>query len=162
VCFNLEEELPWPSGDAEGACAKQWGLYFAVKHLRFYPSLLQGSVQGPQRELPLIRTFLFLCPGHLRDTFKPIYPERLWIEEKTFCNAFPFHIVFDEAVRDCFPMVFGVGSKPGIYNDFRAGKDFEVTEKFPGLERLGFTLTGSLISFHVVESSGNHNAVSFW
>uniref|UniRef100_A0A2K6GRA9 guanylate cyclase n=1 Tax=Propithecus coquereli TaxID=379532 RepID=A0A2K6GRA9_PROCO len=45
------------------------------------------------------RDFLFLCPGHLVNTFEPIYPERLWIEEKTFCNAFPFHIVFDESLR---------------------------------------------------------------
>ncbi|XP_031217329.1 guanylate cyclase soluble subunit beta-2 isoform X1 [Mastomys coucha] len=35
----------------------------------------------------------------LRDTFQPVYPERLWIEEEVFCNAFPFHIVFDEALR---------------------------------------------------------------
>uniref|UniRef100_A0A8C5XXI8 guanylate cyclase n=1 Tax=Microcebus murinus TaxID=30608 RepID=A0A8C5XXI8_MICMU len=48
----------------------------------------------------VVRTdFLFLCPGHLVNTFEPIYPERLWIEEKTFCNAFPFHIVFDESLQ---------------------------------------------------------------
>ena len=29
VCFNLEAELPWPSGNAEGACAEQRGLRFA-------------------------------------------------------------------------------------------------------------------------------------
>ncbi|KAI4899888.1 hypothetical protein NFI96_012085 [Prochilodus magdalenae] len=28
-------------------------------------------------------------------SFCPNYPNRLWIEEKAFCNAFPFHIVFD-------------------------------------------------------------------
>uniref|UniRef100_G3TH89 guanylate cyclase n=1 Tax=Loxodonta africana TaxID=9785 RepID=G3TH89_LOXAF len=38
-------------------------------------------------------------PGHLMNTFEMVYPERLWIEEKTFCNAFPFHIVFDESLR---------------------------------------------------------------
>ncbi|XP_071064219.1 guanylate cyclase soluble subunit beta-2-like [Dasypus novemcinctus] len=37
--------------------------------------------------------------GHLTNIFEPIYPERLWIEEKTFCNAFPFHLVFDESLR---------------------------------------------------------------
>ncbi|KAG9348306.1 hypothetical protein JZ751_002041, partial [Albula glossodonta] len=31
----------------------------------------------------------------LRD-FKPVYPEVLCIDRTTFCNAFPFHIVFDE------------------------------------------------------------------
>ncbi|XP_060767525.1 guanylate cyclase soluble subunit beta-2 [Neoarius graeffei] len=29
-------------------------------------------------------------------SFCPIYPKRLWIDEKAFCNAFPFHIVFDQ------------------------------------------------------------------
>ncbi|KAB5526082.1 hypothetical protein PHYPO_G00147630 [Pangasianodon hypophthalmus] len=28
--------------------------------------------------------------------FCPSYPKRLWIDEKAFCNAFPFHIVFDQ------------------------------------------------------------------
>ncbi|KAL1780985.1 guanylate cyclase soluble subunit beta-2 isoform X3, partial [Sigmodon hispidus] len=37
--------------------------------------------------------------GPLGDTFQPIYPERLWIEKDVFCNAFPFHLVFDEALR---------------------------------------------------------------
>ena len=47
----------------------------------------------------LFTGLLFLHPGHLRNTFEPIYPERLWIEERTFCNAFPFHLVFDASVR---------------------------------------------------------------
>ncbi|XP_053347448.1 guanylate cyclase soluble subunit beta-2 isoform X2 [Clarias gariepinus] len=29
-------------------------------------------------------------------SFCPSYPKRLWIDEKAFCNAFPFHIVFDQ------------------------------------------------------------------
>ncbi|XP_072526998.1 guanylate cyclase soluble subunit beta-2 [Salminus brasiliensis] len=29
-------------------------------------------------------------------SFCPSYPKRLWIEEQAFCNAFPFHIVFDQ------------------------------------------------------------------
>ncbi|XP_066514282.1 guanylate cyclase soluble subunit beta-2-like [Hoplias malabaricus] len=29
-------------------------------------------------------------------SFYPSYPRRLWIEEKAFCNSFPFHIVFDQ------------------------------------------------------------------
>ncbi|XP_017314218.1 guanylate cyclase soluble subunit beta-2 isoform X2 [Ictalurus punctatus] len=28
--------------------------------------------------------------------FCPSYPKRLWIDERSFCNAFPFHIVFDQ------------------------------------------------------------------
>ncbi|KAJ0062416.1 hypothetical protein NL108_011024, partial [Boleophthalmus pectinirostris] len=29
----------------------------------------------------------------------PCYPDRLWIEEKSFCNAFPFHMVFDSNLK---------------------------------------------------------------
>ncbi|TSY13809.1 Guanylate cyclase soluble subunit beta-2 [Bagarius yarrelli] len=32
-------------------------------------------------------------------SFCPSYPQTLWIDEKAFCNAFPFHIVFDQDVR---------------------------------------------------------------
>uniref|UniRef100_A0A8C0ZRR3 guanylate cyclase n=1 Tax=Castor canadensis TaxID=51338 RepID=A0A8C0ZRR3_CASCN len=54
---------------------------------------------GEKSHWDVVRSMVMFGKGHLRDTFKPIYPERLWIEEKTFCNAFPFHIVFDEALR---------------------------------------------------------------
>nr|XP_010980728.2 guanylate cyclase soluble subunit beta-2-like [Camelus dromedarius] len=47
----------------------------------------------------VVRSTVLFGKGHLRDTFEPIYPERLWIEEKTFCTAFPFHVVFDESLQ---------------------------------------------------------------
>lgn len=31
VCFNLEVELLWPSGDAEGAVLESGGLYFSCE-----------------------------------------------------------------------------------------------------------------------------------
>ncbi|TKC51953.1 hypothetical protein EI555_015168, partial [Monodon monoceros] len=46
----------------------------------------------------VVRSIVMFGKGHLRDTFEPIYPEWLWIEEKTFCDAFPFHVVFDESL----------------------------------------------------------------
>lgn len=56
-----------------------------------------------------------------------MYPERLWIEEKTFCNVFPFHVVFDEAVSCPFFLGMGVGEK----SEKEVGGDLPVTEKFP-------------------------------
>ncbi|VFV25474.1 guanylate cyclase soluble subunit [Lynx pardinus] len=47
----------------------------------------------------VVRSIVMFGKGHLVNTFVPVYPERLWIEQKTFCNAFPFHIVFDESLR---------------------------------------------------------------
>ncbi|CAI5769453.1 guanylate cyclase soluble subunit beta-2-like [Podarcis lilfordi] len=32
-------------------------------------------------------------------TLEPFFPERLWVEERTFCCAFPFHVVFDETLK---------------------------------------------------------------
>ncbi|XP_051870402.1 guanylate cyclase soluble subunit beta-2-like [Pristis pectinata] len=37
--------------------------------------------------------------GTLLYSFKPVYPERLWIDNKAFCDAFPFHIVFDKELK---------------------------------------------------------------
>jgi hypothetical protein len=36
---------------------------------------------------------------NLLKSFTPCYPDKLWMEEQAFCNAFPFHIVFDKQVR---------------------------------------------------------------
>uniref|UniRef100_A0A8C6SQN0 guanylate cyclase n=1 Tax=Neogobius melanostomus TaxID=47308 RepID=A0A8C6SQN0_9GOBI len=37
--------------------------------------------------------------GSSKAVMAPCYPEKLWIEEKSFCNAFPFHMVFDANLR---------------------------------------------------------------
>ncbi|KAM6178192.1 guanylate cyclase soluble subunit beta-2-like [Rhynchocyon petersi] len=47
----------------------------------------------------VVRSIVMFGKGHFINTFRTVYPERLWIEVKTFCNAFPFHIVFDESLR---------------------------------------------------------------
>ncbi|KAG7315327.1 hypothetical protein KOW79_021415 [Hemibagrus wyckioides] len=39
-----------------------------------------------------------LMSDSILQSFCPSYPQRLWIDEKAFCNAFPFHIVFDQEV----------------------------------------------------------------
>ncbi|XP_059369658.1 guanylate cyclase soluble subunit beta-2-like [Carassius carassius] len=37
--------------------------------------------------------------GKTLRAFEPVYPDNLCIDLKTFCNAFPFHIVFDEELQ---------------------------------------------------------------
>ncbi|XP_032773548.1 guanylate cyclase soluble subunit beta-2 isoform X1 [Rattus rattus] len=54
---------------------------------------------GEKSHSAAVRASVHFGKGPLRDTFQPVYPERLWIEEEVFCDAFPFHIVFDEALR---------------------------------------------------------------
>ncbi|XP_026524190.1 guanylate cyclase soluble subunit beta-2-like, partial [Notechis scutatus] len=41
----------------------------------------------------------FVSTGNLLRTFEPLFPERLWMDERTFCHAFPFHLVFDETLN---------------------------------------------------------------
>lgn len=99
--------MRWPSGEAEGACAKEWESHLACDALKIL-TLSEQLWEGRSIGLSLS---LSLYPGPLRDTFQPVYPERLWVEEEVFCDAFPFHIVFDEAVRDPFPQKLGIGDK---------------------------------------------------
>ncbi|XP_060690196.1 guanylate cyclase soluble subunit beta-2-like isoform X2 [Hemiscyllium ocellatum] len=46
-----------------------------------------------------VRGIVKLGKGKLLRGFEPVYPERLWVDVKTFCNSFPFHIVFNEELR---------------------------------------------------------------
>ncbi|XP_043107603.1 guanylate cyclase soluble subunit beta-2 [Puntigrus tetrazona] len=52
----------------------------------------------PRKRSPweIVRSIVILGQGNLRQSFTPSYPKQLWIEEQAFCNAFPFHIVFDK------------------------------------------------------------------
>lgn len=43
--------------------------------------------------------FAYFSSGSLLNSFQPVYPDRLWMDEKAFCNEFPFHIVFDKEVK---------------------------------------------------------------
>ncbi|XP_069755199.1 guanylate cyclase soluble subunit beta-2-like [Narcine bancroftii] len=40
-----------------------------------------------------------LGKGSLLRGFEPTYPDKLWIDIKSFCNSFPFHIVFNQELR---------------------------------------------------------------
>ncbi|XP_045911398.1 guanylate cyclase soluble subunit beta-2-like isoform X1 [Micropterus dolomieu] len=57
------------------------------------------SLAGEKSGWELIRAVVLSEKGHLQCTFSPHYPNKLWMEEKTFCNTFPFHIVFDENLK---------------------------------------------------------------
>ncbi|XP_067102758.1 guanylate cyclase soluble subunit beta-2-like [Osmerus mordax] len=49
----------------------------------------------------MVRGLVRLGKGKLLRGFEPVYPESLCVDLKTFCNAFPFHLVFDEQLRVC-------------------------------------------------------------
>uniref|UniRef100_A0AAY4BWR3 guanylate cyclase n=1 Tax=Denticeps clupeoides TaxID=299321 RepID=A0AAY4BWR3_9TELE len=47
----------------------------------------------------IVRSIVRFSQGNLSSAFSPSYPEKLWIDQQAFCNAFPFHIVFDKNLR---------------------------------------------------------------
>ncbi|GAA6216177.1 guanylate cyclase soluble subunit beta-2-like [Lates japonicus] len=57
------------------------------------------SLAGKNSGWDLIRAVVLSEKVSHQHTFAPCYPDTLWIEEKAFCNAFPFHIVFDEDLK---------------------------------------------------------------
>ncbi|XP_034145798.1 LOW QUALITY PROTEIN: guanylate cyclase soluble subunit beta-2 [Esox lucius] len=71
-----------------------------------------------------------LGTANLRMSFTPCYPEKLWIEEQAFCNAFPFHIVFG---KDLKVKQTGVNIQkfvPGLQTmDIRLDKYFSIVHR---------------------------------
>ncbi|XP_060923362.1 guanylate cyclase soluble subunit beta-2 [Limanda limanda] len=57
------------------------------------------SLAGKRSSWDLIRALAVSVKGSHQSTFTPCYPDKLWMEEKSFCNAFPFHIVFDKDLK---------------------------------------------------------------
>ncbi|KAL4656927.1 guanylate cyclase soluble subunit beta-2-like [Arapaima gigas] len=57
--------------------------------------------QCPGKRAPweIVRSIIKFGQDLLTNSFTPSYPQKLWIEEQTFCNAFPFHIIFDENLK---------------------------------------------------------------
>ncbi|KAF7651393.1 hypothetical protein LDENG_00111540 [Lucifuga dentata] len=67
----------------------------------FFRRMRERSVvlAGRKKGWELIRMVVLQEEEEEEGTFIPCYPDRLWMEEKAFCHAFPFHIVFDEDLR---------------------------------------------------------------
>ncbi|XP_061073605.1 guanylate cyclase soluble subunit beta-2-like [Conger conger] len=47
----------------------------------------------------MVRGLVHLGKGKLLRGFEPVYPESLCIDLQTFCNTFPYHLVFDQELR---------------------------------------------------------------
>ncbi|XP_047432371.1 guanylate cyclase soluble subunit beta-2-like [Mugil cephalus] len=57
-----------------------------------------ASLAGKMSGWELMRSVILSKKGN-QSTFTPCYPDKLWVEEKAFCKAFPFHIIFDEDLK---------------------------------------------------------------
>ncbi|XP_069059630.1 guanylate cyclase soluble subunit beta-2-like [Pleurodeles waltl] len=54
---------------------------------------------GKKSYWDILRSVVIFGRGSLLSCFEPVYPAQLWLEEKVFCDVFPFHIVFDKSLR---------------------------------------------------------------
>ncbi|XP_012860528.2 guanylate cyclase soluble subunit beta-2-like [Echinops telfairi] len=89
-----------PDGSQEGQEAHQDQEALGASFRSMKEKYLRVSLCPVKRSRwNLVRSIVMFGKGHLMNTFEAAYPERLWIEVKTFCNAFPFHVVFDESLR---------------------------------------------------------------
>ncbi|XP_034061385.1 guanylate cyclase soluble subunit beta-2 [Gymnodraco acuticeps] len=88
---------------------KKEHVVFLVKqtnHVNHRGEALPGTMMercvplaGEKHRLDLTRAVVPSDQGSLLCTFSPRYPNKLWVDEKAFCNTFPFHIVFDENLK---------------------------------------------------------------
>ncbi|XP_078416725.1 guanylate cyclase soluble subunit beta-2 [Cetorhinus maximus] len=62
-----------------------------------YHALSHCSVKRTHWDI--LRNIVKFGQSNLPSSFEPVYPERLWIDRKAFCDAFPFHIVFDDELK---------------------------------------------------------------
>ncbi|KAM7321440.1 hypothetical protein ACRRTK_019532 [Alexandromys fortis] len=85
------------SQDGEDIDTEQEAL--KTRLLRKKEKVLNSAVCPGEKSHWDVRAPVMSGNGPLGDTFQPVYPERLWVEEAVFCSVFPFHLVFDEALR---------------------------------------------------------------
>ncbi|XP_023282704.1 guanylate cyclase soluble subunit beta-2-like [Seriola lalandi dorsalis] len=105
---TIDQDYPSHKGVGICACFYMYCIYtiyicvsLFVPQEEFLKSMKDRYVSLAEKKSgwDLIRAVVLAEKGGHRCTFRPCYPEKLWMEEKAFCNAFPFHIVFDEDLK---------------------------------------------------------------
>ncbi|XP_012411058.1 guanylate cyclase soluble subunit beta-2-like [Trichechus manatus latirostris] len=102
VVQKMHREMRWvkPGRSQEGQDVQRDQDALEAAFFRMKEKYLSVSLHPTKKSCwDIVRSIVMFGKGHLVHTFEAVYPERLWIEEKMFCNAFPFHIVFDESLR---------------------------------------------------------------
>ncbi|XP_062981556.1 guanylate cyclase soluble subunit beta-2-like [Elgaria multicarinata webbii] len=86
---------------ANSACADNSQEDKKVMKLRLDAAFHKGKEESVEKEShwDTVRNIVKFGKGNFLRTFEPLFPERIWVEERTFCCAFPFHIVFDETLK---------------------------------------------------------------
>ncbi|XP_042152725.1 guanylate cyclase soluble subunit beta-2 [Oncorhynchus tshawytscha] len=73
----------------------------ALERMRARCASLPHCPAGKRSRWDMVRSVVMFGKGRnlLKSLFTPCYPDKLWMEEQAFCNAFPFHIVFDKHLK---------------------------------------------------------------
>ncbi|XP_031414700.1 guanylate cyclase soluble subunit beta-2 [Clupea harengus] len=97
---NQAQRRPQPS-DGQSKVQKEEAKKEVEETMKRLKDRYSNLPACPRKKAPwdIVRSIVRFGQGNLLAEFIPQYPERLWIEEKAFCNAFPFHIVFDKHLR---------------------------------------------------------------
>ncbi|XP_051253218.1 guanylate cyclase soluble subunit beta-2-like [Dicentrarchus labrax] len=91
----ISETEPFPRTQSLQPLANRRNAMIWIKEpLHQKRSSISLSMQRSHWET--IRGLVHIGKGKLLRGFQPVYPTALNIDLKTFCHAFPFHIVFDE------------------------------------------------------------------
>ncbi|XP_029597170.1 guanylate cyclase soluble subunit beta-2 [Salmo trutta] len=71
----------------------------ALERMRARCASLPHCPAGKRSRWDMVRSIVMFGKDNLLKSFTPCYPDKLWMEEQAFCNAFPFHIVFDKQLK---------------------------------------------------------------
>ncbi|XP_070295967.1 guanylate cyclase soluble subunit beta-2-like [Salvelinus sp. IW2-2015] len=71
----------------------------ALERMRARCASLPHCPAGKRSRWDMVRSVVMFGKDNLLKSFTPCYPDKLWMEEQAFCNAFPFHIVFDKQLK---------------------------------------------------------------
>ncbi|XP_045061794.1 guanylate cyclase soluble subunit beta-2 [Coregonus clupeaformis] len=71
----------------------------ALERMRARCASLPHCPAGKRSRWGMVRSVVMFGKDNLLKSFTPCYPDKLWMEEQAFCNAFPFHIVFDKQLK---------------------------------------------------------------
>ncbi|XP_060689241.1 guanylate cyclase soluble subunit beta-2 [Hemiscyllium ocellatum] len=105
VFLVVQKRLPERWRDRPGRSTRSEEIKLDKQEIEKYLNKMKQKYQAlshcsvKKSHWDILRRVVTFDQGNLLCSFEPVYPERLWMDTKAFCDAFPFHIVFDEELK---------------------------------------------------------------
>ncbi|XP_043557446.1 guanylate cyclase soluble subunit beta-2-like [Chiloscyllium plagiosum] len=105
VFLVVQKRLPERWRDRQGRSTQSEEIKLDKQEIEKYLNKMKQKYQAlshcsvKKSHWDILRRVVTFDQGNLLCSFEPVYPERLWMDTKAFCDAFPFHIVFDEELK---------------------------------------------------------------